>query len=249
MMGPALAEEGDDRCGTTPDMLQLGADLPAMRSRIEHGESISVIAIGSSSTAGQGASHPDRAYPAQLEKILRQSYPKVPIRVQNMGRRGENAIQTSVRIRELVLTEQPHLMLWQLGANDAVRSVPLGTFTTVVEHTIDELRAAAIEVIMVPPQYAPRIIDAPSLPAYRDAIHRIAMERQVPLFQRFEILRSMVAGKPMSLALYIDPDNLHHTDLGYRCLALQLAHSLQNAMRPKRGTTLRQEVPGIRLQQ
>jgi acyl-CoA thioesterase-1 len=59
----------------------------------------------------------------------------------------------------------------------------------------------------------------------------IARERGVPLFSRSALMRRWQA-EGVPAAAVIGPDGLHHTDLGYDCVAAALAGSIVAALRP-----------------
>jgi hypothetical protein len=65
--------------------------MPRTCAVLAAGGPLVVVAIGSSSTAGAGATAPDKAYPAQLEAALvRRLPPRVPVRVVNRGVNGND---------------------------------------------------------------------------------------------------------------------------------------------------------------
>src|ERR1700719_3738121 len=68
-------------------------DRPLVRTarRLASGEPLTIVAIGSSSTAGAGASSPDASYPNRLAVELKQRFPLQDITLVNPGRnRHEN---------------------------------------------------------------------------------------------------------------------------------------------------------------
>src|SRR6185312_1463932 len=85
------------------------------------GDPLVIVAIGSSSTAGVGASSPAASYPSQLEADLRARFPGVPITVLNRGIGGEEAPQMLARFDRDVIAEKPDLVLWQVGTNGVLR--------------------------------------------------------------------------------------------------------------------------------
>ena len=60
--------------------------LPASRAALRAGQPFTVVAFGSSSTEGSGASTPGHAYPARLEALLRAALPGQDVR--DAGRDG-----------------------------------------------------------------------------------------------------------------------------------------------------------------
>lgn len=218
LAGTSSGAEDSSACLRTPVLERFAASAP-----IEAGRALEIVAIGSSSTAGYGASAPDKTYPALLEALLVQRF---PVRVANLGMNGENALQAAERIVATVIPRAPHLVLWQLGTNDAIRDLPIEPFERAVDATLAALAAAGIDVVLIQPQWAPRVVAAPHLAGYLAAIDRAGAMRKVPVFRRFEIGRAEAAAAPH--AQFINADRLHHTDLGYRCLAQQLAAAISD---------------------
>ena len=95
---------------------------PQARTR----EKLTIVAIGSSSTQGVGASSPAASYPSRLEAELRKRFPQVDIRVINRGKGGEDAPEELARLERDVIAEHPDLVIWQLGTNAVLRRDDLG---------------------------------------------------------------------------------------------------------------------------
>ena len=60
-----------------------------MANRIARRQPVTIVAIGSSSTAGVGASAPETTYPSRLEAELKARIPGAAIRVVNHGVSGD----------------------------------------------------------------------------------------------------------------------------------------------------------------
>src|SRR5712691_8111293 len=74
-----------------PDLIRFEYRLLHLAKALARGKAI-IVAIGSSSTAGTGASKPeDWSYPARLEIELRQRLPNRSIIVKNQGVGGQEA--------------------------------------------------------------------------------------------------------------------------------------------------------------
>lgn len=227
LVGPLAATgEPDARCRTATDLLTRNDALAMTRARLAAGEALTVVTIGSSSTQGHGASSADRAYPAQLAALLAGQHADARIEVLNLGVGGEVATQMLQRFGRDVLAHHPQLVLWQTGANDAIRGVDLDEFSAALERGVALLRERGIDVILIPPQYAPRVVAAAGSEAYLERMHAIGARHGVPIFRRYAIMREVAVGKPDALASMLTADGLHLNDLGYRCLAVQLAASI-----------------------
>src|ERR1700759_2119007 len=58
-------------CTAPADLARLVYPLPRVAQRVATGQPLNIVAIGSSSTFGAGASSPDRSYPSRLAVELK----------------------------------------------------------------------------------------------------------------------------------------------------------------------------------
>src|SRR3954462_5097904 len=87
---PALANDVSTySCPAPADTVLPGLVLPRVAARIERHEPVTIVALGSSSTAGAGASSPAGSYPSQLASALAHLLPDNAVRVVNKGVNGE----------------------------------------------------------------------------------------------------------------------------------------------------------------
>jgi len=110
------------------------------RERIAKGLPIKIVAIGSSSTSGAGASSSAATYPSRLEAELKARLPGLPVTVLNKGIGGEEAPQMAARFDADVLDESPDLVLWQVGSNSVLRDRPLDEANTSLHDGLKRLR-------------------------------------------------------------------------------------------------------------
>src|SRR5204863_3036233 len=158
--------------------------------RIAQGLPIKIVAIGSSSTFGSGASSPAASYPSRLEAELKTQLPGLPVTVLNKGIGGEEAAQMVARFDADVIDESPDLVLWQVGSNSVLRDHP--TPGEVIRQGVERLKESGAEVILVNPQYAPKIIAKPGVDQSVDVITATAHDAEVGLFDRFSVMRHWV---------------------------------------------------------
>src|SRR6185437_8981854 len=107
---------------------------------------IVVVAIGSSSTAGAGASSPAANYPSRLAIELRQRFPGRAITVINRGVNGEEVADMLKRFDEAVVAAKPDLVLWQLGTNSVIRGHMAVDHVSAIRRGIEMIRAIGADV-------------------------------------------------------------------------------------------------------
>jgi acyl-CoA thioesterase I len=194
--------------------------INAMRTK----DTIRVLAIGSSSTAGVGASKPSATYVAKLENTLESSLKGLDFDVIGRGLSGEEAEGQSARMKREVEENRPDLVVWQVGTNDAIRHVDLESFRNCLRRTLAWLREQKVDVVLVDPQYG----DALTADGYYErvvtAIAEVARESRVLLVDRFEAMKEIAREKGDKF--YLTSDNLHLNDTGHRCMAEQMARAI-----------------------
>jgi len=235
LAGPLLlaapARAADPECDTPATFTSLNAPLPHVAAKLAAGEMITVVALGSSSTAGAGASMPSNAYPSRLERLLPRYLPGLKLRVLNKGQNGEEIPQMLARFERDVAAEKPDLVLWQFGTNAILRNNGVSAFAQPMQDGIDRLKATGADVVLIDLQYAPMVLADPDHPAMQAMIAEAAQANRAGLFRRFAIMQHWVTSGQLNLAQQIGPDGLHHNDFGYHCLAKSLAKGLADATR------------------
>lgn len=207
--------------------MQFNAPLPEFSKALAGKEPIRIVALGSSSTQGIGASGPKACYPYKLQAELRRRFPGRKIRVDNLGIGGELATDMIPRIQEDVLPREPTVVIWQTGVNDAVRSIDLEKFRRTVYRGIDELQENGIDVVLLDMQYFPRSEKIRGFGRYVKAMHQIAEKRNVPLLQRFAIMKNWVKTDHYKPREFLAKDLFHPNDVTYGCLGRFLADAME----------------------
>lgn len=197
--------------------------LPHLEAALQAGRKIRVLAIGSSSTVGMGASSPAHSYPAQLESILEQTFKGLDVVIINRGVSGEAAAATADRLKAQVGLEKPDVVLWQVGTNDALLRVPADDFKATVGETLRWLREREVDTVLVGLQYTLKVSKDPHYAAIRAALRDIATDEGVLLVRRYEAMEFIEKAKSGAL---MSPDELHLNDLGYRCMAEHIARAM-----------------------
>ena len=191
-----------------------------------------IVAFGSSSTEGIGASSPAASYPSRLQAELRAALPDgVALKVLNRGVGGEDAEDMQRRLPRII-AERPDLVIWQTGTNDPLRGLPLARFTELTRQGIGAFRAAGIDVMLMEPQDCPVFSGKPGSLAYRDAVRALGDETGVPVIRRYDLMQRWVATAKLTRAQMQAPDGLHMSDAGYALLAKAVARAIMTDVAP-----------------
>jgi len=187
---------------------------------------MTIVAMGSSSTLGIGATTAAMSYPSRLEQELKDRFPNVEIRVINHGVGGQDVPEEVSRLERDVIAEHPDLVIWQVGTNAVLRRDDLSTDEQLIVRGVALMKQHGIDVVLMDLQYAPRILARPASVEMERLLAEIARHAQVGIFRRFEMMREWDHTGQLAPAAMIGADGLHMTDASYRCLADQLAEAL-----------------------
>jgi lysophospholipase L1-like esterase len=228
---PATAEPASVRkCTLYKDLAKLDYPLPRAGRRIAAGEPLRVVAIGSSSTAGAGASSLATAYPSRLAVELEELFPSLAVTMVNRGVGGEDAADMVKRFERTVFAEEPDLVVWQVGTNSVLRDDPLIPTEAVIAQGVSELKARGIDVVLMDSQYAPKVIAKPNIEAMIAFMAQTAKQQNVNLFRRFTLMRRWVEMEKIPFDSFVSPDMLHMNDWSYGCVAKVLARAIHEAV-------------------
>jgi len=201
--------------------------LPHVANKLASGQQVLIVAFGSSSTAGYGSTAPEYTYPNRLVAQLRRQYPTADISVLNRGRGGEDAAEMMRRLQTEVIDMKPDLVIWQVGTNAVLRNLDPSETAKLVEDGIARVQAAGADLVLVDPQYSPRVNErAESAGQMVRLLHRVAELRHVGIFPRFEVMRDWHEKQSLPIDTFVIADGLHMNDWGYACFAQLLGDDI-----------------------
>ena len=187
---PARAGEPAVSCEVPDYLLASESALPKVAEAIKAGHSLDILVVGSrSSTISATSASEASAYPGRLQAILKEKLPSVAVNVSVEIQAKKTAEEVASDMVKLVEGKKPTLVIWQTGTVDAMRSVDLDDFRSAVDEGVVALREAGIDVVLMNPQYSPRTETMISASPYLDSMRVVAQQHDVPLFDRFAIMR------------------------------------------------------------
>ena len=217
-------------CDTPLDLIRLNQPLPRLAQKLSAGGPVTIVAIGSSSTAGAGASSPAANYPSRLAVELRQRFPGRTITVINRGVNGEEAADMLKRFDEGVVAAKPDLVLWQLGTNSLIRDHAFADHGATIHRGIEKIRATGADVVLIDPQFAPQVIKKAEAQRVVEFIAITAKAENVDLFRRFDVMKRWRNDGHMAFESFVSPDGLHMNDWSYACMAKGLTIAIADAV-------------------
>jgi acyl-CoA thioesterase-1 len=232
---PACAEETAKparqqyECSVPQDVTRLAHPLPRTGKRLAAGETLKIVAIGSSSTAGAGASSDANTYPSRLAAELKSMFPRQFIVVVNRGVNGDEARGMLARFDKEVIAENPDLVLWQVGTNSVLRDDPIAPAGRLIHEGLSRLKAAGTDVILIDPQFAPKVLAKADAATMVDLLAQAADVERVDLFRRFAVMRHWRQVSRIPFEVFVSEDELHMNDWSYGCIAKLLAGAIAEA--------------------
>lgn len=221
----AASAHGDEAgcAGAASAIEPSGAKLARLASGAHR--TLEILAIGSSSTEGIGASSPANAYPARLEDELTHD-DGIAADVRNAGVGGELAVRTLQRLKAALKTGWPELVIWQVGTNDALVGVDETLFRATVESGVAAARAAGVPLLLIDPQFTQKNPDEARYERFVEIVDEIGARDHVPVLSRFAMMKRRGTKDAQAL---LSKDGLHMNDFGYRCLAHAIAGAIESA--------------------
>jgi hypothetical protein len=183
----ARAEDAGQSCDVPAYLLTSESSLPKVAEAVKKALPLTILVVGSRSSTI--ASAEASAYPARLQAALKERLPRIPINLSVELQSAKTAEEAAATLVKLVEAKRPTLVIWQTGTVDAMRSVDPDEFRGAVDEGVVALQTAGADVILVNLQYSPRTETMTSAPPYLDNMRVVAQQHEVPLFDRFAIMR------------------------------------------------------------
>ena len=206
--------------------------LPGVKQALANNREVFIVALGSSSTEGSQASDIAHSYPAVLQRTLAAALPAAHVAVLNRGIGGQDVSEELPRITSEIIGARPTLVIWQVGANSAMRHMQPDHFKAMVAAGVNRLKASGIDVVLMDNQRAPAIIASPEHVRIDQALADVSVTAGAGLFRRGALMEQW-RNENRPYADFIANDGIHHNDLGYRCVAESLAQAILDGVAPR----------------
>jgi GDSL-like Lipase/Acylhydrolase family len=185
--GSLRAEEAPVTCDVPDSLLSTESPLNKVADAIKANRPLDILVIGSRSSTI--VSSDNSAYPARLQAVLKERLPQATINLAVEIQAKKTAEEVVSNLPRFLEGRKPTLVIWQTGTVDAMRSVDPEEFRNTIDEGVAALQNAGADVILINPQYSPRTETMISVPPYIDNMRVVAQQRDIPLFDRFAIMR------------------------------------------------------------
>lgn len=216
-------------CVSSRPALATTGELRRTGERLAAGQPLRILAIGSSTTEGVGATSPAHGYPARLEQELERLLPhaKVEMRVSGVG--GETAAQTLARLERELERHRPDLVIWQVGTNDALSDVAEDAFRALLDRGVSAVAASGADLILMNQQFFPSIRRRARYERFVKLVEEAGLSRRACVFNRYALMQRWGEGSAETLRSMLAADGFHMSDRGYACMARVLADEIVRA--------------------
>lgn len=184
---PAFADMPGD-CRVAEPQIEREFPLPQVMHAIA-GKKLDVLVVGAGSSSLPGPNGVKDAYPARLQAALGNELPGVTVNVTTDVRARRTAAQMVKSLIPALAASKPALMIWQTGTVDAMQSVDMDQFKSALDRGIVAARNAGADVVFINAQYSPRTDSMIALGAYAEIMRWVALQKEVPVFDRFSIMK------------------------------------------------------------
>ena len=192
--------------------------LPNVAAALQKRRTIRILAIGSSAGRRHGG------YTHRIERLLKQVLKGADIVIINRGVSGELAANAALRLKNEVAINEPDLVIWQVGTNDALAFVPIEELAETVTTTIRWLKEHNVDVVLAGLQYVERVSQDDNYYRVRELLRETAAKENVMIIRRYEAMQFIAAVQDAGGAS--NSDEFDRTGAGYNCLAQYLASAI-----------------------
>ena len=215
-----------------------------LRHRLSHlaaalaaNQPVTIVAIGSSSTIGEGGVTP---YPQLLQDALRADYGD-RVTVVNKGHSGEEAPAELARFKADVLDLKPDLVIWQVGTNAVWNGESLDrTILSIWRGLALLAELPTTDVILMDLQYVPALLTPDRAPMAQQMVTLIAeaaatATTPVSVFRRFAMMRGWHELEQISFDQIVhdtDDKRLHQSKWATDRLAAAVHQVIRQALEP-----------------
>jgi hypothetical protein len=174
-------------CDVPAYLLSTDSALPKVTEAVKSGHPLDILVIGSRSSTIPSSEA--SAYPARLQASLQDRLPGITVNVSVELRAKRTTEEVDGELVKLLEDKKPTLVIWQTGTVDAMRSIDPDDFRSAVDDGVAAMQKAGTDVVLMNLQYSPRTESMISAPPYLDNMRVVAQRYDVPLFDRFAIMR------------------------------------------------------------
>ncbi|HET7850848.1 MAG TPA: GDSL-type esterase/lipase family protein [Pseudolabrys sp.] len=207
----------DCQVGATP--IADESPLPNVAAVLAKRKTLRILTMGASpAPAGRRG-----GYSGLIESILERALKGIDVVMINRGFSGELASDAAFRMKNEVALNDPDLVLWQVGTNDALAYVAAGEFAATLKNQIDWLKDHKVDVVLVGLQFANQMLRDAHYAEIRDALRKVAAEENVIVVRYYEAMQFV---EQAAREGGVSAEEFELTESGSNCLAQYVARAI-----------------------
>jgi hypothetical protein len=175
-------------CRVAGQLVESIFPLPNVAAAIK-AKHLDILVLGAGSSQLSGTAGTREAYPARLQHALAARLPGVEIKVTTDVKSRRNAAEMVKALPAALAATKPRLVVWQTGTADAIQAVDTDQFSQALDRGINAARSEGADVVFINAQYSPRTESMIALGTYAENMRWVAVQQEVPLFDRFSIMK------------------------------------------------------------
>ncbi len=221
---PASVNAGiDERCAVPAEVIETSATLTRTGLAIKRGRlDVMVLSGAPAQTAAGGLNK----YPFFLEQALRERLRDVEIRVFSRVEPRRTVMEIMPGLPRMLDELKPNLVVWQSGTIEALRGVDPDGYGRKLDAGVESVQKRGADVLLINPQFSPRTDFMIDRSGYTEHMRWVAQTRDVPFFNRFEVMRHWSESGAFDLAAVRDNGTFEQV---HRCIGQLLGEVIVRA--------------------
>lgn len=216
-------------CRVAENLVESIFPLPNVAAAIK-AKHLEILVLGAGSSQLRGTNGAHEAYPLRLQHALAARLPGVEIKVTTDVKPKRTAAEMVTALPAALAATKPRLVVWQTGTADAIQAVDTDQFSQALDRGINAARSAGADVVFVNQQYSPRTESMIALGTYAENMRWVAVQQEVPLFDRFSIMK--LWADLGTFDLYSATKKLDMAERVHDCIGRLLADLVIEASKP-----------------
>ncbi len=191
---------------------------------------LDILVLGAGSSLLPGTNGSKDAYPARLQHALMERLPGVEVKVTTDVKAKRGAAEMVKAMPQALSAAKPALVVWQTGTVDAMQGMDPDQFSQTLDRGVNIARSAGADLVFINPQYSPRTESMIALGTYAENMRWVALQHEVPLFDRFAIMK--LWADTGTFDLYSATKKLDMAEHVHDCIGRLLAELVITAAKP-----------------
>ena len=175
-------------CHSAAQLIERDFPLPRV-ARALAAKQLNILVVGTGSSVLPGPNGPKNAYPARLQSALTEKLPGVAVKVTADVKTRRTADEMVKTLGPVLAAAKPALVVWQTGTVEAIQGTDPDQFRAALGHGINIARSVGADVVLINAQFSPRTESMIALGTYAESMRWVALQQEVPLFDRFSIMK------------------------------------------------------------